>query len=413
MNLKTYQAKTMAEALAMVRKDLGNDAVILNTRTLRKGGLFGVGARQVIEITASKDTSLLNSRKRSGTIPAKPKSTPGTTDTSTAKQDGTVIAAQRVSLAESQMQKELQLVKQMVAELVRENRRTQHPSVPEELYTTYTALLNQEVAEEVADGILRQVRAELRQDQWANPDLVRRAVLKCVEKMIPAAGPVQPGVAGRPRVIAFVGPTGVGKTTTIAKLAANFKLREGRSVGLITIDTYRIAAVDQLKTYANIIGIPLQVVLTPQELCDAIQAMRGCDVILVDTAGRSHTDKIKLQELKNFLDLAKVDETHLVLSSTSSQTCIEKVIEQFSAVGVEKVVFTKLDEAVGVGMLLNVMKSLNRSISYITTGQNVPDDIEPGCGRQLARMLLQQCQAELAGERLPVAMESAGMQACK
>jgi len=391
MNLKTFQADTMAKALARVRRELGGNAVILNTRTIKRSGFLGLRRRQVVEITAGSGINVLNQSQRRG-VGKGSESVRSTGGQQKSQRRDRPANHQVIGRREGNgLEKELQVVRQMVTELVKENRRTHHQGVPEQLFWAYVSLVNQEVAEEVADTVVRQVRSQLKPDQLANEDLVRRVMLKAVEKMIPTAGPISAGRPGRPNVIAFVGPTGVGKTTTIAKLAANFRLRENKSVALITIDTYRIAAVDQLKTYANIINVPLKVVLSPEELRQAIEQMKQYHVILIDTAGRSQNDQLKLQELKSFFDLANVDETHLVLSSTASQRTLQATIHEFAGIGIDKVLFTKLDEAVGVGMLINVIKKLDRSISYITTGQNVPEDIEPGNGRRLARLLVDQC----------------------
>jgi len=189
-------------------------------------------------------------------------------------------------------------------------------------------------------------------------------------------------------VVALIGPTGVGKTTTIAKLAANLKLREKHRVGLITLDTYRIAAVDQLKKYADIIGAPLRVVNTTDDLREAIASMSDCEYVLIDTAGRSPKDTMKLNELRGFLDAAQPDEVHLVLSTTASPSCIQLAIDRFNDVRVDKIIFTKLDEAAHVGVVLNVIRKVNKSLSYITTGQDVPNDIEVGRGKKLAQLIL-------------------------
>jgi flagellar biosynthesis protein FlhF len=189
-------------------------------------------------------------------------------------------------------------------------------------------------------------------------------------------------------VVALIGPTGVGKTTTIAKLAANLKLKEKRSVGLITIDTYRIAAIDQLKRYADIIGAPLRVVASSEEIAGAVESMRDCEFVLIDTAGRSPSDTLKLSELRNFIQVAGADEVHVVLSATSSQSCIEHAIERFGEVRIDRVIFTKLDETQHVGVVLNVLHKVNKPLSYVTTGQDVPDDIEVARGRRLAQLIL-------------------------
>jgi flagellar biosynthesis protein FlhF len=209
-----------------------------------------------------------------------------------------------------------------------------------------------------------------------------------IEKLISTAGPINRTKPRGPHVVALIGPTGVGKTTTIAKLAANLQLRDKRRVGLITIDTYRIAAIDQLKKYADIIGAELRIVSSPDDLKNAIASMNDCDYILIDTAGRSPNDALKLSELRNFIASAAPDEVHLVLSTTCSQEAVELAIERFTAVRVDRLIFTKLDEAAHVGVMLNIVRKVNKPLSYITTGQDVPDDIEVGRGRRLADLIL-------------------------
>jgi flagellar biosynthesis protein FlhF len=218
--------------------------------------------------------------------------------------------------------------------------------------------------------------------------LVREKLAEHLEKLIPTAGPIVRTKTHGPHVVALIGPTGVGKTTTVAKLAANLKLREKRKVGLITIDTFRIAAIDQLKRYADILGAPLRVVGSPEEMRTAIDSMSDCEHILIDTAGRSPNDSMKLNELKRFLSFAEPDEVFLVLSTTASEGCVELALEKFGEVRVDKLIFTKLDEAAQVGVVLNVVRKINKGLAYITTGQDVPDDIEVGHGKKLAQLIL-------------------------
>ena len=192
-----------------------------------------------------------------------------------------------------------------------------------------------------------------------------------------------PPADGRPRTVALVGPTGVGKTTTIAKLAATFKLKQKLNVGLITLDTYRIAAVEQLRTYANIIGLPLHVLLTPEELSLALQPLRAsgptrCDGVLIDTAGRSQRDDPRLAQLRTFIRAADPHEVHLVLSSTWSQAVLMDTVERFSSIRTDRIIFTKLDEAVSFGVMLNVASKVNKRLSYVTTGQEVPHQTRAG-----------------------------------
>ena len=193
---------------------------------------------------------------------------------------------------------------------------------------------------------------------------------------------------GRPTTVALIGPTGVGKTTTVAKLAATYKLRHGKRVGLITCDTYRIAAVDQLRTYANIIGLPLKVVLTPTEMAAACDALCDCDVILIDTAGRSPRDSGRIEELKAFIGAARPHQTHLVLSSTAGEGALGEAARRFGQVGFDRVILTKLDEAVNFGVLLSIVRQVDAKLSFVTTGQEVPDHIEPGNAERLARIVL-------------------------
>lgn len=188
--------------------------------------------------------------------------------------------------------------------------------------------------------------------------------------------------------MALVGPTGVGKTTTIAKLAANYRLREKRRVGLITVDTYRIAAVEQLRTYADIIDLPMEIVATPREMHQAVARMADLDLILMDTAGRSPRDEVKIQELKSMLAEAAPDEVHLVLSSVASASSLMKTAEQFAAVGTTALVLTKLDEAASLGNLLPLVRGSRLPLSYVTHGQNVPDDIAPAERGRLARIVM-------------------------
>jgi len=282
---------------------------------------------------------------------------------------------------------EVRELRGVMEDLVRRSKREAAPQVPEDLFDHYSHLIQNQVAEELATDMVRHLQT-YRPDQLQQLGFSREERSEQVERMIPVSGAIIRKKQVGPHIVALIGPTGVGKTTTLAKLAANLQLREKRRVGLITIDTYRIAAIDQLRKYAELIGSPIKAVNTPEDLREAILAMSDCEFILIDTAGRSPTDTLKLNELKSFLDAAQPEEVHLVLSLAASQPCIERAIERFGAVRVDKIIFTKLDEAVHVGVVLNVVKKVNKTLSYVTTGQNVPDDIEVGKGSKLAQMLL-------------------------
>jgi len=267
-------------------------------------------------------------------------------------------------------------------------RRTTSPAIPEELAEEFELLVENQVERELAEEICKTIHRTLRPDHLAQKQFVREKIAEQLEKLLPTSGAIVRTRTIGPHVVALIGPTGVGKTTTIAKLAAKLKLDENRKVGLITIDTYRIAAVDQLKKYADIIGSPLKVVGSPDDLREAVASMRDCDFVLIDTAGRSPKDTLKLNELKTFLDAAAPQEVHLVLSTVVSRECMELAIEKFSAVRLDKLIFTKLDESRHVGTILSVVRSVRKPLSYVTTGQDVPDDIEVARGRRMAQLIL-------------------------
>ncbi|MFA7402688.1 MAG: flagellar biosynthesis protein FlhF [Pelobacteraceae bacterium] len=190
-----------------------------------------------------------------------------------------------------------------------------------------------------------------------------------------------------PRIIALVGPTGVGKTTTTAKLAAMYALNRGNKVALITMDIFRVGAVEQLKTYSRIMGIPLEVASTPKELEKAVEKHAACDLIFIDTAGRSHKDKEKLDEMKNFLEDKIPMEVYLCLSATTKDRELEEILNRFRIFQVSKVVFTKIDECESFGNMVNLLMKDNLQIAYFTTGQRVPEDIEIATPAKLADMI--------------------------
>lgn len=390
MNLQTFQADTMAEALAKVKRALGRDAVILHTRTLKRGAVLGLGGRTVVEITATNDANVLPPRATRGIM--------GRTAVAQGRDRRAEGTALHVSTSPSPcvplqhpdpgLRNEIAQIRSLVDEVLRETRSAKAPAVPEALMNDYLALIEAEVAGELARELIERLGQELPSAASADSRVVREKLCEYIASMIPAGGPIAMAREGRPRVVAMVGPTGVGKTTTIAKLAAHFKLRENRRVGLITIDTYRIAAVDQLRTYAQIIDVPLEVVMTPGELAGALERLAACDVILIDTAGRGQNDTPRLDELKRFLEVAQPDETHLVLACSQTQAALLQIVERFSRVGIDRVLFTKLDEAVGFGVMLNVLRQVEKKLSYVTTGQDVPDDLEVGHGRRLAELIL-------------------------
>lgn len=390
MKLKTYQAQSMSDALAKVKKDLGRDAVILHTRTLKRGGVLGLGARPVVEITATADRKVMSLRKANAgndggtTAQRAPNSEP-----KSEKSRSAVLEQPSTFTSDSMIRREVGEIRTMVRDLLKRTERSEHPEVPAELIDHYSSLIGQDVAAELAVQLLDRVKQRLADSDTGSAEVVRAELCSALSEMLPSAAPMELNAIGRPTKVAMVGPTGVGKTTTIAKLAANMKLREGRKVGLITIDSYRIAAVEQLKTYAQILKVPLIPVLSPDELEKALKRMNDLDLVLIDTAGRSQKDELRMGELREFLRVAAPDQIHLVLSTTSREETIREAIEKFKVLGAERLIFTKLDESVGFGVILNVLKSVDMRLSYLTNGQSVPDDIEVGSASRVAQLIVE------------------------
>ncbi|MCM8774558.1 MAG: flagellar biosynthesis protein FlhF [Candidatus Omnitrophica bacterium] len=238
---------------------------------------------------------------------------------------------------------------------------------------------------DLAINILKDFQERFTEKDLQNTSLLESFLIKHIARYIEVSGPI---VAEQCKVVAFIGPTGVGKTTTIAKLAAYFSLMERKKVFLVTIDTYRIAAVDQLKTYAEIIGIPLEVVFTPQELLVCINKNKDKDLILIDTAGSNPFNSLRMEDLKKFLGQSPNIETHLLISFTTKSKELLEIFKCYNILKVHKIIFTKLDEAMMFGNILNLSVRINRPVSYITTGQNVPDDIELADSQKLAQLIV-------------------------
>ncbi|HYW79986.1 MAG TPA: flagellar biosynthesis protein FlhF [Thermoguttaceae bacterium] len=412
MELKTYRARTMREALVLVRRELGPDAAVLHTREVRSSRLFGLlsGPSQ-IEVTASagvnvpsrlppqpRRENLDRTIPAAPTYPAEPShptepSRPAATTPATPEPLATPPSPPAVpptvpqSREPAHVQGQLNELQDMVKELCRRSQGGNRQDLPEELFRLFADLLDCELSEELARELVERIRGEASGIELADPVLLKARVGRMIEADIRVGGPITV-TANQRRLVALVGPTGVGKTTTIAKLAAHYRLKEKRRVGLITVDTYRIAAVEQLRTYADIIDLPMQVVSTPREMREAIRQMSDFDLILMDTAGRSPKDEVKIQELKAFLSEAGADEVHLVLSSVAGARTLQKTAERFAAVGTTSLILTKLDEATGLGNVLPVLRSSELPLSYLTNGQNVPDDIETADAQQLAKLVL-------------------------
>lgn len=365
MDVRTYRADTLQEALWAVREELGPRAAVLQTREIPRNWLSWLTGKRMVEVVASGnfevasrfDPSMLGRAPQSPRVPIEPRH-------------------DQASRLES-----------LVEQLHHRETVGSATELPGSLFEMFTDLIDAEMPEDLARDFIERLRAGSEARDLDDAVLLEARLTRMIEDEILISGPIRV-LPNQRRLIALVGPTGVGKTTTIAKLAANFHLRDRKKVGLITVDTYRIAAVEQLRTYADIIDLPMEVVTTTREMREAVAALSDMEVILMDTAGRSPRDEVKIQELKSMLHEARADEVHLVLSSVASLQALKKTAEQFECVGVTSIILTKLDEATGLGNLVPMVRNCRLPLSYVTNGQNVPDDIAAADRRVLARAVL-------------------------
>ncbi len=284
---------------------------------------------------------------------------------------------------------QLDSIQKMVETLGRSRQLGGADEIPSELFHLYTDLIDADVEDDLSRDLIARLRQNCSPTQLGDASTAKAMLTSMVESEIRCANPITP-TPGHRKVVALVGPTGVGKTTTIAKLAANFRLRDGIKMGLVTVDTYRVAAVEQLRTYAEIIDLPMKVVTSSLDMRRALDELNGMDLVMIDTAGRSPRDELQIQELKTLLAEADVDEVHLVLSLTSSVRSLQATAEKFAAANTTSIILTKLDEAAGMGSLLSVARKVGLPMSYLTTGQDVPDDIEPANACRISRLVLGQ-----------------------
>ena len=374
----------MQQALAMVRRELGSSAAVLHTREVRPRGLARwLGAKPEIEVVASANVSVpsrLPANSEPVVVPIVPPPTQVGIELDT--EAPSARAASNVQLFA-----QLSALQSKVEDLCRRSGKESRSELPDCAFQLFTELIDADVCEELARELIESARRELGENETLDPQQLKAEVARRIEREITLAGPIGSSPGRRP-LLACVRPTGVGTPTTIAKLAANYRLREKRRVGLITVDTYRIAAVEQLRTYADIIDLPMEIVSTPREMHQAVARMSDLDLILMDTAGRSPRDEVKIQELKSLLAEASPDEVHLVLSSVASASSLAKTAAQFAEVGTTALLLTKLDEAASLGNLLPLLRQCGLPLSYLTHGQNVPDDIATADSGHLARVIL-------------------------
>jgi len=372
MKVKKYVANTMPEVMKKVRNDLGHDAVILNSKEVETGGFFGFFTKKSIEVIAAIDTTLTVRKPE----PAR-------------KVIERKVETERIDDRKNvEIMNEIQQLKSLIQTMSNE-KVDSNKEYPEPFAKVDDHLSVQEVSQSLRLVVMKEALK-----RWYNLDDTEKKeelILQWVKKILSEeiAGIDMGGITFQKKFINIVGPTGVGKTTTIAKIAADSVLKKRKKVALITTDTYRIAAVEQLRTYAKILNIPLEVVYSVDDFKKAKELFADYDLVLVDSAGRNFRNRLYVEELKKVIDFNDEVETFLVLSLTSKYRDMEAIYEQFSLINIQKLIFTKKDETSYYGAMLNMVAKYRIGVAYITTGQNVPDDIIEGSSERMIDMIVE------------------------
>ena len=381
MRVRRFVGDNVAETMGKVKRELGSEAVILQTREFTEGGFFGLFGKMKVEITAAIEENPVAAQKIL------------TPDYRAEVEKVIVPLAKAGSDTPGELQTELKSMRLMLEKMNRqmEGRGEEKGVWPQTLQRWVAHLQDRGVNEAMVKRLMSHVQQTLSPAEWANDTQVYARLEANVRQICGQIGLIQPGL-DKPRIVALIGPTGVGKTTTIGKLAAGFSIVDKRKVALITADTYRVAAVEQLKTFGEIIGVPVEVVMTPSGLSEALERHADKELIFIDTAGRSPHHELHMSELHAFLDEARPDFTMLVMSATTQSADQLRIYRRFEGLTTH-LIFTKLDETGSAGSLLNLLGQTTLPTAYLTNGQNVPDDIEAATPYRLARYVL--------GEEMP------------
>jgi flagellar biosynthesis protein FlhF len=406
MRIKKFVGHTLKEATESMKRELGPEAIVVSSRRITRGGPLNIFGRDMFEVTAAIDEVSMGQQNsyRSRAVPPGFQQQLGRSAQELDEQDTLAnlrkIASQyergnadQRPVRRSQdsaelldLRSDMEDLKGTLKSIVEHLKYSKMPALPDVLEKAFTRLVQHEVEEQLAVDIIQTVLARSSHEQMTNKQYLERQIVSALAGLIPQPEPER-ARRKKSRVIALVGPTGVGKTTTIAKLAAIHKLVNGQDVGLISADTYRIGAIEQLRTFAGIADIPMEVVYKPSEMPLALRKFRMKDIVFVDTVGRSQRSQKDLADLARFVSAADPDETHLVVNASTNIKTAEDIVDQFKLVRPNRLLFSKLDEAVTYGPLLNLVHRHHIPLSYVTTGQAVPDDIRTVDAAQFAAMV--------------------------
>lgn len=383
MKVKKYVATSMQEAMKKIRSEMGNDAVILNSKMIQTGGFLGFFTKKKIEVIAAMDPdvspietkTVKNVRKEASKPPIK---------------DNGLDIAQQVQTNSQKNIDQLQLLDELsdlkrLLKSVSTNEKIDMYPLP------LKKMLENMIEQEISPVLRSQLMAELL-DFWyvRKGDISGEELLKKQHEFFAhhLADLDFGGISYKKKYINVIGPTGVGKTTTLAKLAAECVLQRKKKVAFITTDTYRIAAIDQLKTYAKILDVPIEICYTTEDFKQAKQKLAMYDYTFIDTAGRNFLEPKYVSDLQKIINFDDEMETFLVLAATAKPTDMLAVFKQFSVIPIHKLIFTKLDETSTKGSLFDVMINTKKGIAYTTHGQNVPDDIEVATRDRIVEQML-------------------------
>lgn len=400
MIIKKFTAKTEKEALENAKKELGDGVVVMNVRDVKARGFFSFLKPHMTEVTVALEeeserytaaVSAINSVIASSQTKEKEaQAAKGTPDEpqETARKESSAIEEKLDSL-QSLLEQQLQKPDEDKEDKdSRDGAAKEETEIDKFMKLLHDTMLNNEVDEKYAGEIIDEI-AQINKPNmpfdYALANIYQKMILKF--GMPNCITPASKGI----KMVFFIGPTGVGKTTTIAKIASIFRVDQKKKVALLTADTYRIAAAEQLRTYANILEVPFRIIYTVEEIEKALEDFRDYDYILVDTAGHSHQNSAQKESMSNFIHSVdgKIEkEVYLVLSATTKYRDLISIADAYKEMTDFKLIFTKLDETTTLGNLLNLRLYTDAALSYVTYGQNVPDDIEEFNPQKTVKKLL-------------------------
>lgn len=384
MKIKKYEANTEQEAILKVKDDMGKDALVLSIKKIQPKGIFRFFKKPLVEVTAACEEE--NEKAEDNSVlpipPSQNLEIPKSNE-----------APNAIDKTIEKLEKKIDGLKDILGNISDKMSDYENTNIKSEegvyknkiLQVVYNNLISNEVMPEIANTLLD----GLDRPEYTEGDNIDLAVKQVYDRIVRILGMPKPIQIGNPiKPIVIMGPTGVGKTTTIAKLSSCFMLKEHKTVGLITSDTYRIAAVEQLKTYADILGIEVEVVYSPDSVSEIVKKLEYNDIIFFDTAGCSYKNTKQIDELGMIIKNIGNCEKYLVLSMTTKFSDLQEIVKTYSNITDYNIIFTKYDETLKKGVVLNIAYLTGKSLSYITTGQNVPDDIEVLKPTEIAKVLL-------------------------